>query len=378
MNVALLFNSDAPKFNGCYGDPIREAVFGLGILQASGRHMKVSVGDVLIYGHSKTWDQYDRITERVYYVGTWSLLRDQRLRATFRKATVYALTFENMTEAIARQLHAALDSEESYLGAIEVDYAYGPHLALFRNSMVTSYRIEGTVCRVFYSMSQVDERDEQELIEMQNLGYTDVGWEDRGADGMIFDDFDTLEHFRRLATFRTAIASHLLGGIDEASELVMVLEDLSPQLFNSLGAAVEALERAENEEGIAQAAISGRRYIERLADALFPAQASDCNGRKVGKNEYKNRIWAYIEANSAGDHRRMAALGKEVDRLIDEFNAALHGDREKTRVLSALTGVATLTAGLLALNPTETRKPYFAHQKRMIELLQQAALKPNV
>jgi hypothetical protein len=50
MNVAFLFNSDDPKYGGIYGDPIRNTVFGLGIVQASNRHMKVAVGDVLIYG----------------------------------------------------------------------------------------------------------------------------------------------------------------------------------------------------------------------------------------------------------------------------------------------------------------------------------------
>jgi len=368
MNIALLFNSDAPKFGYVYGDPIRKIVFGLGILQASKRHMKVSVGDVLIYGRAKTWDHYDQLTERVYFAGTWSRLIEDRLRATFRKATVYALTFENMTEAIASDLHAALVSEDSYLGLMEVDYAYGPHLVLFRNSMITLYRVEGTSCRVFYSMGdEEDGRDEQEAVEMAQLGYADVGWEDRGAHGTIFDDYDTLEHFQRVAAFRNTVTPSLRGGGDEAAELVMVLEDLNPQLFNALGAAVAALERAQTEEDIAQAAVSGRRYMEKLADVLFPARTEEHNGKKVGKEQYRNRIWAFIADNISNDATRLTALGKEVDRLVEEFNSGLHGDQAKPRVLQALADVASLTAGLLALNPSDTRKPYFAHQRRMIE-----------
>ena len=113
MNVAFLFNSDDPKYNGFYGDPIRNTVFGLGILQASNRHMKVSVGDVLIYGNAKTWAEYDALTERVYFADTWSEFLLDRLRATFRKATVYALTFENMTRKIALALHEALKPDEA-------------------------------------------------------------------------------------------------------------------------------------------------------------------------------------------------------------------------------------------------------------------------
>jgi hypothetical protein len=260
---------------------------------------------------------------------------------------------------------------------LEVDYCYGPHLALFRNSMVTRYRIEGTSCRVFFSMGEEDDRPKHQLIAMRKLGYTDVGWEDRGAHGTIFDDFDTLEHFQRIANFRKAVTPHLAGGADEAFELVMVLEDLNPQLFNALGAGVAALERAKNEEDIAQAAISCRRYMERLADVLFPARSSDHNGRKVGKDQYRNRLWAFIADNAPGNLARMTGLGKEVDRLIAEFNAGLHSDQEKSRLLRALADAATFTAALLALNPSEARKPYFAHQKRMFEFFQEVIQEPK-
>jgi hypothetical protein len=375
MNIALLFNSDQPKFRGFYGDAIRQIVFGLGILQRSNRHMKVSVGDVLIYSHSRTSQSYDELTDRVYFSGTWSLMIDDRLRATFRKATVYALTFENMTETIAKELHAALDSEESYLGLMEVDYTYGPHLALFRNSMITLYRIEGSVGRVFYSMGDKEDLDGQQLVAMARLGYTDVGWEDRGAHGTIFDDYDTLEHFERVAAFRDAVTPLLLGGSDSAYELVMVLEDLSPQLFNVLGAAIAALERAQNEEEVAQAALSGRRYMEKLADVLFPAREDLYQGRQVGREQYRNRIWAFVGDNYAGEPEQLAALGGEVDRLVKEFNRGLHGDEEKSRIYKALADVGALTAALLALNPADGRKPYFAHQRKIVELMTEPVLR---
>jgi hypothetical protein len=43
------------------------------------------------------------------------------------------------------------------------------------------------------------------------------------------------------------------------------------------------LDRAETEEDLAQAALSGRRLLEKTADYLFPPQPTDWNGRKVGK-----------------------------------------------------------------------------------------------
>jgi hypothetical protein len=343
MNVAFLFNSDDPKYGGSYGHPARNTVFGLGILQASDRHMKVAVGDVLIFGKAKTSAEYDALTDRVYFAGTWSELLLDRLRATFRKATVYALTFENITRQIALDLHEALKPDESYLGLLEVDLAYGPHLALFRNSMIELYRVEGTSCRVFYTMSEEDSRDDYEPEAMRRVGFSDVDWEDRGAHKTIFADFDTLEHFRRAAAFREAVALLMPGGADDASQLVMVLEDLSPKLFDSLGAAVQALAQAQTDEGVAQAALSGRRYLEQLADVLFPPRAEIYNGRKVGRAESRNRIWAYIADNVGSDAVRLAALGGEADRLVEEFNAGIHADRPKQAILQALSEAGVLT-----------------------------------
>ena len=78
--------------------------------------MKVSVGDVLIYGHAKSWAHYDELTKRIYFAGTWSIFLKDRLRATFRRATVYAISFENMPKRLAAELHAALVSDDAYLG----------------------------------------------------------------------------------------------------------------------------------------------------------------------------------------------------------------------------------------------------------------------
>ena len=93
--------------------------------------------------------------------------------------------------------------------------------------MVDGYRIEGTTCRVFYTMSEEDARDDYQPEAMRQVGFSDVDWEDRGAHKTIFDEFDTLEHFRRVAAFRDTVAPLMPGGDDDASQLVMVLAVLS-------------------------------------------------------------------------------------------------------------------------------------------------------
>ena len=198
---------------------------------------------------------------------------------------------------------------------------------------------------------------------MQQLGY-DVAWEYRGAHNTYFDDYNTPEHFRQIENFRAVVAPYV--GENEADELVMILEDLNPGLFNALGAATDALGRARTQEHVAQVALSGRRYLEQLADVLFPAQDKEHNGRKVGKAEYKNRIWAFIADNATSDDT-LDNLGRATDKLTEEFNACLHEEQPQDRVLRALVNAAELTAALLALNPAETRKPYFAFRKTMLK-----------
>jgi hypothetical protein len=364
MNIALLFDSTLPEYSGFYKWPINNKVFSTGIIQASGRHMKIWIGDVLTYSHESTYRH--ELCERVYFAHTWGRLHEARLRATFWCSTVYTLVFENMTRSIANKLHDTLTSDNGYLGLHAVDYAYNPHLAMYRNSLVPAYRVHGQSCTIFYFIGEEFCRNEEDFAHMRQLGY-DVTWENRGAHNTYFDDYNTPEHFRQIENFRAVVAPYV--GENEADELVMILEDLNPGLFNALGAATDALGRARTQEHVAQVALSGRRYLEQLADVLFPAQDKEHNGRKVGKAEFRNRIWAFIADNTTSGSALLRNLGRATDKLVEEFNACLHGEQPQDRVLRALVNAAELTAALLVLNPAETRKPYFAFCKRIVQLL---------
>jgi hypothetical protein len=364
MNIALLFDCTLPEYGGIYKWPINNKVFSTGIIQASGRHMKAWIGDVLIYSYAETLADYHALCDRVYFTHKWARLHEARLRATFWHSTVYTLLFENMTRDIANKLHDALTSDNGYLGLQAVDYAYYPHLIMYRNSLVPSYRVHGQSCTIFYFIGQDFCRNEEDFSRMQQLGY-DVAWEYRGAHNTYFDEYNTPEHFQQIENFRAVVAPHI--GENEADELVMVLEDLNPGLFNALGAAMDALEHARTEEHVAQVAVSGRRYLEQLADVLFPAQDNEHNGRKVGKAEYRNRIWAFIADNAASDGTLLCNLGRATDHLTEEFNACLHGEQPQDRVRRALVNAAELTAALLALIPAGTRQPYFAFRKTLLQ-----------
>ncbi len=140
--------------------------------------------------------------------------------------------------------------------------------------------------------------------------------------------------------------------------------EFSEHLTNSgLGAAAERLSSAETEEDMAQAALSGRRCMEQLAEALFPPQNTAQGEQLLTRPAYRNRLWAFIAEHTAKEDVRFKALGIEVDRIVSEFNGGLHADRPKEHVAASLTDAAKLTAALLALNVNVARNPYNAYSE---------------
>lgn len=359
VNIALLFDWRAYDDAGNYWWATRTEVFGSGAIQRSGRHMKLSVGDVLasrMKGVSP-----EQLCVATLASSEWQRFEDEpRLIDAFFQHTLFAMVFENMPRNLASTVHDALADSPGFLGAMSVHFESRAHLSLFRAFVSPTYRLHGTSLRAFYAMGDDDGCDEHDLREMRSLGYDETGFEDLGPARTILDDFDTPEHFQRVAAFRKLIAG--TGGSDEddAYAFSMLLEDLSPKLFNALGAAANKLGRAETDEDVAQAALSGRRYLEQLADSLFTARPKEAGKRNLSKAAYRNRLWAFIEANTK-DPAILEDLGRTVDRLAETMNEGLHGSRDRSAIGQALVETATLTVELFGLNPEGARRPYFAH-----------------
>lgn len=358
MNIALLFNWRAYGHVSNYWHTTRELVFAPGLIQRSGRHMKLSVGDVFV-GHERGADG-DGLYRAAFNSSEFRLVHDQRLADAFAPPTVFAMVFENMPRALATELHEAISQDPGYLGAISVHFEFGPHLALYRGRLPSEYRLHGQALRGFYAMGSDDGCDDFDLKEMERFGYTDLGWEDRGAGRTILDDFDTVRHFERVAAFRKLLTTAQPDSEDQAYELTMLLEDLSPKLFNALGSAAERLATAETEEDVAQVALSGRRYLEQLVDALFPARDVKRNGRALNQEAYRNRLWAFVEDNTT-DPAMLTGIGAEIDRVVAELNGGVHAGRAQERIKTGIADAARLTAQLFSLNPAAARHPYLAY-----------------
>jgi hypothetical protein len=384
MNIAFLFNSDAPEYNGFYDYPINRKLLSTGVLQASKRRMRCLIGDITTFGHvaarkqNRTYADLAELDTAVYQPSGWDRRILDRLVPILGKATVYCWVFENMTENIGVSLHDALTADETYLGALSVDFSNPHHLVFFRNTLIDLCRLEGTKCSFFYSMGENEDPDIalRELFEAN--GYS-VTYEDAGARRTIFDNYDSLEHFRRIEIFRRAVVTFAGVAEDAASDIVLNLEELQPYLFDILFAAVDALVRAETSEQLAQASLSGRRFLEHLADVLYPSTEGKFVGQKgeraVGKTNYRNRLWAFIETamTKAGkfDERYFLKIGRETDRLCELFNSGLHHSPAKPKGVKALADLIVWTSELIEIDPVSARNPYAPYQ----EEIRQFALK---
>lgn len=95
--------------------------------------------------------------------------------------------------------------------------------------------------------------------------------------------------------------------------------------------------REESAESYSHALVSCRRLIASIADAVFPARAEphqDSKGkiRKVGEEQYKNRLLAYIEERSDGNSTaailtsELEHLSARLDAIYEKTNKGVHTD----------------------------------------------------
>lgn len=173
----------------------------------------------------------------------------------------------------------------------------------------------------------------------------------------IFDAYDTFEHAKLAASCLSLLGDHAAA---MANEVVLRLQALEPDLLNKLHAALETAESAVTAERRAHVALSLRRLLEGLADALFPAQSEPFGGRDVGNDKYINRLWAYVSAKSAGTEGKVAKatledVGARIDRMNDLVNKGLDNEINMAVLQRLVIGVMALMYDLLLIEAPLSR-----------------------
>lgn len=386
MNIAFLFDADHDDFDGYYGIPIMKLILQSGIAN-SDRNMRVSIGDILTTqfvssSQERSVSYLKFVCEKTYSPINFNRLYSDKLDQSMYKKSVFCWLFQNMDSTFAENVHTNLCSlSEAYLGAMDVDFSNEFHLQFFRNSLIESYRIKRDECSIFYSMGNIDECKDYDIERIfEQYGFA-VSYEDRGLRKTIFDKYDDIKHFHRISRFKNYFIN--LPNLNEnlVDDLIHNLEELHPELFDIFAAATKALQTADTKEEVAQAALSGRRFLESFANYIFPPQNESFNGRDVGKSNYKNRLWAYVEKTlkelRSFEEERLELFGARIDSLVKVFCSGLHSEISKENLETEFANLVILISDMIALKPSNMVKPYLAYRDEILGMLHEAFRETN-
>lgn len=257
--------------------------------------------------------------------------------------------------AVDERWHA--ERRQGYLGAFQLLRGDGYHEALYLMSLPPRYHVYGTTLDflvgpdVEYGDGDYDSARFDELAQiLPRHGIETVRLRSTGATGTFFDPYETNNEFARTA----GEVERLLGSYTEGiiAEITLRSRESDPRLLEVLHAALDALERDAGKEFLAQAALSCRRFLERLANVVYPPRAP-IGDRKLGKEQYVNRLWMYLEdkLETDGSETAKKEIGARVDYLARVANKGLHGDVSVDEVHRLVLNLALLTRDLLSLTP---------------------------
>ncbi len=108
-----------------------------------------------------------------------------------------------------------------------------------------------------------------------------------------------------------------------------LLLDICPEAIEKFMTAYERL-NSQSEEDWSLALTATRRVIKAVADVLLPESDQEIDGRKLGSDQYINRLWAFLDANvpKGSDQNLTKAhidyLGSFIEKLNKKTSKGVH------------------------------------------------------
>src|SRR5215207_1662520 len=372
MQIAYHFNADsyvaASEPNGRWR--VFEAV--LAAVPTQRRHVRLRLGDLVLHLYAAGSDLV-RLAQALATESktAWRTIDPEMFVELVATTSVVVAEVLGLTMRDAQILDEELERRfgSGYIGASEVDVRVDAHWVLYEQSLPDRYRIVGNEVRLLHTSDLLEADPQTADLEYwrESRLFSSVDFEDIGVQKTLLDPFNSREHILRDAELEGLVGSQFAAVVNETS---LRTSDLDPRLNEALHAAFTVADRAETAEQLAQAALSCRRFLERLADSLFPAQDEEQNGRQLGRADYRNRLWAYVEDHVEGRNRQLVLsslqdVGNRIDALDACVQRGVHGEElaasELQRILVSLVG---LTYDILTLAPpplSQNLEPYSDH-----------------
>ncbi len=374
--VAFHFRGDPGIYTSVWVQTLKEDFFQY-ISEEPGSyvHVEVFTGDFLAPKHAKA---KDTILNGLlgYNPRKWRTVDVEEFAAAIFSVRIWVLAAEGLTEKLQDHLDARFGRRADYLGAIEIDPANQVHWALYKQSLVPRYRFVNGEIRIFYRKFEeaegADAKDTAAAGAFEKRGFQ-VVFEDTGPRHTIFDRYQSFEHSKRIAALERYLSEHLSRITDE---ILMRLSAADPRLNDTLYSALATFDRVNTPEDVAQIALSCRRFQEGLADLLYPPRATSAKGRKLGQGEYRNRLWAYVEAKLAGREQELALahlddVGRRIDAIDRLSHKGVHNRASISRldVHRLIVTLLILAYDLLSLSPPALEVPVEPYDAEITKLV---------
>jgi len=383
--VAFHFDADIIKTehpHTLYHLPILEKIFSsLLAVNLNNIHLKIFDGDLLVdnylYRH-KGEKGINNLLDGLLgtQFRTWRDINGERLREAILRSRVFVVLLEGLNNHVRDYLLHILKTEGSYIGAIQILGINYIQWTFYNQMLSPSYRYINQELRLFYTMSDENGKDEWLEKHWKKLPFKSVQWEDLRARHTIFDAYETFEHSILLVRLSEILSSRLS---QLAEDVLLHVGDLNPKLQEILYAAFKTFYSIQTPEEIAQVALSCRRFLENLADILYPPRSEKVNDRIVDAAKYRNRLWLYIEerldvSEQVKDLVKVGLkdLGSRIDKIDNLANKGLHAEISLLDVDRLLIALVTVTYDLLSLAPPPTElpiEPYLPEIMKFIEEL---------
>jgi hypothetical protein len=363
MQVAFNFDEEAyhEVGDGKYPAP-------LGVLAAEAiaqtipshrRHCAVQIGSVQPYPESWMSDAEKRGAALIKLPPRWhGFLYENAFVRTIGKGGLCAIVISGLSPqdatAIDDRWHSA--TVPGYIGSFEILRGHDLHEALYFMSLPRRYSIYKDSLAFLVEPQALEgdgDYDDDQYRQLGNAlpayGITDIRLQSTGLTDSLWDPYAANFDFAQVIGRVERTLQGYTDGI--ITEITLRARDADPRLLETLDAALVALNGEPGQEFISQAALSCRRFLERLADVLYPPKETAEGERKLGQAQYVNRLWAYV-AQTLGPNGSKTALkeiGHRIDRLSEIANKGLHDDISVDEMDRLVVNLALLTHDLLKL-----------------------------
>lgn len=235
------------------------------------------------------------------------------------------------------------------------------------NKVYKELREKGYNPKVHFSKEEVFIKGNASGGGYISIGFIEEKYHDlvrlkKGNNGTYYKNslINHIEYVRRIAHKKAGTLYTKVAYTDSAQTAFDILKgevddkllDLNPELAEQLMLAFKSVS-TDNAEEWSQALTTCRRFIEGLADELYPPTDEEINGRKLGKTQYINRLWAFmdksIESKSNKDLAKahVDILGVYLQRIHKLSNKGVHAGLEREEAIKTVFHTYLMVADIL-------------------------------